>query len=142
MAYDYTKEERFKELQKNVTAYMLSRLPKDNIPYWDYIFTEGSDQPRDSSAAVISACGMLKMCQNLPDDSPQKAEYQRIASGLVEAVIDNCTGNIGVDYDGLICHVTHALPQRQGIDECAVYGDYFYLEALMRLQNPDWKGYW
>ena len=26
--------------------------------------------------------------------------------------------------------------------ECAVYGDYFYLEALTRYLKPDWKRYW
>ena len=26
--------------------------------------------------------------------------------------------------------------------ECNVWGDYFFLEALMRLNNPDWKIYW
>ena len=50
---------------------------------------------------------------------------------------DNYTGDIGREYDGLINHVTHALPQGQGIDECAVYADYFYLEALTRLLKPD-----
>ena len=29
-----------------------------------------------------------------------------------------------------------------GIDECNIWGDYFYMEALMRFLNPDWKKYW
>ena len=82
------------------------------------------------------------MCRMLPEDSTDKAIFESAAAQMLEAIIDNCTGDIGVDYEGLICHVTHAKPQGQGIDECAVYGDYFYLEALLRYIKPEWKKYW
>ena len=141
IAYSYCKEDFLLKAHKDITYFMLNHLPKDNIPYWDYDFVDGG-QPRDSSAGVISACGMLEMCEYLPDDAEQKKVYQSAAAQLLEAVIDDCTGDIGKDYDGLICHVTHALPQKQGIDECAVYGDYFYLEALLRYLKPDWERHW
>ena len=141
IAYSYCKEDFLLKAHKDITYFMLNHLPKDNIPYWDYDFVDGG-QPRDSSAGVISACGMLEMCKYLPDDAEQKKVYQSAAAQLLEAVIDDCTGDIGKDYDGLICHVTHALPQKQGIDECAVYGDYFYLEALLRYLKPDWERHW
>lgn len=141
IAYSYTKADFLPQLHKDITYYMLNHLPEDLIPYWDYIFTEG-EHPRDSSAAVINVCGMLEMCKFLSDDAPEKQIYQSAAAQMLEAVIDRCTGDIGRDYDGLICHVTHALPQKRGIDECAIYGDYFYLEALMRFVNPDWNRYW
>ena len=137
IAYSYAKEDFQREIHKDLTYYMLNKLPSDCVPYWDYDFTEGSDEPRDASAGVISACGMLEMVKHLPDDAEQKPIFESAAAQLLEAVIDNCTGDIGVDYDGLICHVTHAKPQGQGIDECAVYGDYFYLEALCRYLKPD-----
>ena len=85
---------------------------------------------------------MNEMCRHLPDDAPQKAVFRNASAQMLEAVIDRCTGDIGREYDGLICHVTHAKPQKRGIDECAIYGDYFYLEALMRFVKPDWKRYW
>ena len=142
IAYSYTGDKEFMEIHKNVSYYMLNRLPDDCIPYWDYIFTQGSDEPRDSSCATISVCGMNEMCRHLPDDAEQKKVFESASNQMLEAVIDKCTGDIGREYDGLICHVTHALPQKQGIDECAVYGDYFYLEALLRYLKPDWKKYW
>ena len=58
------------------------------------------------------------------------------------ATIDTCTDGIGEYDDGLICRVTAALPQKLGIDQTAVYGDYFYLEALLRYIKPDFKMYW
>jgi len=32
-------------------------------------------------------------------------------------------------------------PNGVGVDECCIWGDYFYLEALMRLRDP-WRPYW
>ena len=142
IAYSYTGDQALVEVHKNITYYMLNHLHDDCIPYWDYIFTQGSDEPRDSSCAVISVCGMNEMCKYLPDSAEQKSVFESASNQMLEAVIDKCTGSIEKEYDGLICHVTHALPQKQGIDECAVYGDYFYLEALLRYLNPDWKKYW
>ena len=142
IAYSYCKEEFIVDVHKDITYYMLNQLPEDLIPQWDFIFTEKDDQPRDSSAGAVFVCGMHEMCKYLPDDAPQKAIFESAAAQMLEAIIDKCTGDIGQEYDGLICHVTHALPQGEGIDECAIYGDYFYLEALMRYKNPNWNRYW
>lgn len=142
IAYSYSKESFLVELHKDITYFMLNHLSDDFIPRWDYIFAESKDAPYDSSAGVIAVCGMLEMCRHLPDDAPQKIVFESAAAQILEAVIDHCTGDIGREYDGLICHVTHAFPQGQGIDECAIYGDYFYLEALMRYKNPRWNRYW
>ena len=82
------------------------------------------------------------MCKYMDENSKEKSIYQNAASQMLDAVIDKCTLDDNIEYDGLINHVTHALPQKQGIDECAVYGDYFYLEALLRYLKPEWKMYW
>lgn len=140
IAYSYTGEEFLKEVHKNITYFMLNHLPEDMVPCWDYDFIE--DAPKDSSAAVISACGLLEMAKMLPEDSADKRIFLSAAYQMIESVIDNYTTDIGREYDGLIHHVTHAIPFDLGIDECAIYGDYFYLEALLRLKNPEWKMYW
>ena len=142
IAYSYTKADFLPELHRALTYFMLNRLPEDMIPYWDYDFTSG-DEPRDASAGLISACGMLEMAKHLPDTAEQKSVFESASAQMVEAVIDRCTTDIGRDYDGLIHHVTHAKPQGQGINECAVYGDYFYLEALCRyIKGDSFTRYW
>lgn len=141
IAYAYSKAAFLPDIHKDITYYLLNHLPADLIPYWDLIFTDG-EQPRDSSSSVISICGMHEMSRLLPEDAPQKKIYDSAAAQMLEAVIDHCTGDIGKEYDGLIYHVTGALPQKLGIDECAIYADYHYLEALMRFTNPSWNRYW
>ena len=34
-----------------------------------------------------------------------------------------------------------AICNHYGVDECNIWGDYFYMEALMRLKK-DWNPYW
>ena len=45
LGYRYTKEERYIDAFRTVTEYFLSHLPEDLVPYWDFEFTDGSDQP-------------------------------------------------------------------------------------------------
>ena len=141
IAYSYTGADFITEVHKDIAYFMLNHLPEDNVPYWDYDFTKGNEL-RDASAACISACGMMEMIKMLPDEAEQKSIFKGAAPRLLEAVIDNCSGDTGFEYDGLIHKVTHAKPQGQGFDECAVYGDYFYLDALLRMLKPESKMYW
>ena len=141
IAYSYTHDTKIMEAQRDVTYYMLNHLPEDLIPYWDYEFTSG-DESRDSSAAAIAVCGMLDMAEMLPEDSAQRLVYESAAAQIMEALIDKHTGSIGVEYDGLINGVTHAKPQGHGIEECAPYADYFYLEALARYLKDDFIRPW
>ena len=82
--------------------FQVNQLPDDCIPYWDYDFVDG-DEPRDASAGAISACGFLEMAGMMDDSEPDKTIFESAAAQLLEAIIDNCTGDIGTDYDGLIC---------------------------------------
>ena len=141
IAHSYAKEQFLRDVHKGITLFMLNHLPEDMIPCWDYDFTT-KENYRDASAACISACGMLDMSSQLDADDPDKVLFESAAYQLVDAVIDKCTCDIGTPFDGFIHHVSHALPQGYGFDECAVYGDYFYLEALTRYLKPDWNRYW
>ena len=128
-------------MHRAVTYYFLNRLPEDFIPYWDFVFTDGSTQPKDASAAAVAVCGLLEMCKYLDENDPDREIYKNAADRMMRALIQKCS-NFDEDKDGLLVHVTHALPQGRGIDEAAVYGDYFYLEALLRYKKPDWNKYW
>lgn len=141
IAYSYNKDKNLLLLHRDAVYYMLNHLPDDYVPYWDYDFIDG-DEPRDSSAAVISVCGLLEACKYLADDVPEKAIYKTAAHKILNSIIDNYAGDIGEPYDGLVAHVAGAVPMNSGLDMCATYGDFFFLEALLRLTKPDWKKYW
>ena len=48
----------------------------------------------------------------------------------------------GEHSNGILAHAVYGMPQKNGIDECNIWGDYYYMEALMRIKNPNWNSYW
>lgn len=145
LSYAYTKKEEYLDLFRNVTKYFLDHLPKDLVPYWDFEFMEGNEEPRDSSSAVIAVCGMLEMAKYLPDEESQY--YTNISKMIMKSIYDNYRVTDVKESNGLLLHSTYAKKSpyntcgHNGVDECNNWGDYFYLEALTRLKK-DWKLYW
>ena len=43
--------------------------------------------------------------------------------------------------DGLLLHGVYSKPDGRGVDECTIWGDYYYMEALFRLLYGG-CGYW
>jgi len=142
LAYKYTKDSKLPSLFDGVVHYFLSRLPEDMIPYWDLMFQTG-DEPRDSSSASIAACGLLEMGRLLATDA-----YEKTAKELMGSLVRSCRVKPDDDANGLVYHGTYSKKSpynsctEEGVDECVSWGDYFYLEALMRLENPSWRSYW
>ena len=145
LAYKYTGRKEYIELFRRVTGYFLEHLPKDLVPYWDLEFTDGDDQPRDSSSASIAACGMLEMAKYL---EPEEAgHYRSIAAKIMKSVYDNYAVKDMEASNGLVLHSTYSnhspynTCNHYGVDECNSWGDYFYMEALTRM-SKDWELYW
>lgn len=134
------------ETFRNVTRYYLEHLPKDMVPFWDLEFTDGDDQPRDSSSASIVACGLLEMVKYMEDVS-EKAYYTRLAMQMMKSLYDHYAVKDPKQSNGLVLHSTYSNHSpyntcgHYGVDECNSWGDYFYMEALTRL-SKDWKIYW
>lgn len=124
-----------------VTNYYLNRLPKDLICYWDLIFDDQSQQSRDSSAAAIAVCGMNLMNQFLPETFDKKQVYTYAQHSMLESLIDNYTEQLGQGTVALINHGVYSWHSGKGVDEGNIWGDYYYLEALIRFYK-DWKMYW
>ena len=60
LSYRYTRNPEYLDTFRRALEFYLTRLPDDLVPYWDMIFTSGSEEPRDSSSAAIVACGLLE----------------------------------------------------------------------------------
>lgn len=145
LAYKYTKREEYISIFRNVSQYFLEHLPKDMVPFWDLEFTDGDEQPRDSSAASIAACGMLEMAKTL--EGEEAALYTDYAKKLIKSIYDNYAVKDPKASNGLVLHSTYSnhspynTCDHKGVDECNSWGDYFYMEALTRL-HKDWELYW
>lgn len=144
LAYRYTQDATLPQRFEKTLHYFLSHLPKDHIPYWDMIFTTGTE-PRDTSSASIVAAGLLEMASLVPE---KRKEYTDLAKTLISAVQDFALVHPGDKENGLVRHGTYSKHSpyntctEEGVDECVSWGDYFYLEAMMRLENPQMRTCW
>ena len=145
LAYKYTGRKEYIDLFRHVTQYFLTHLPKDMIPFWDLEFTDGDDQPRDSSSASIAACGMLEMAKYM--EEREAKIYQKYAGQLIKSLYENYAVKSPKESNGLVLHSTYSnhspynTCNHYGVDECNSWGDYFYMEALTRL-HKNWVLYW
>ena len=149
LAYKHTGERAYLDFFEYVADYFMNKLPDDMIPYWDLIFTEG-DEPRDSSSASIVACGFLEAADSYEkiQEYTKARTYRKLAKELMKAIYDTCMVRAEEDgINGLVKHGTYSKKSPYntctpaGVDECVSWGDYYWMEALVRL-GGSWKSWW
>ena len=139
--YKNTKNESCFNLYKGMTNYFLNRLPQDNVCYWDLIFGDGDNQSKDSSAAAIAVCGMHEMNKYIPEVDEDKEVYKYAMHNILRSLIKNYTNTDIEEGKPVLLHGVYSWHSGKGVDEGNIWGDYFYLEALMRFYK-DWELYW
>ena len=66
------------------------------MPYWDLVFTDRDNQPRDSSALAIAACGMM-----------ETGNLKR-AEEMLKTCRDMASSEYEPDNEGLLLHGVYA----------------------------------
>ncbi len=140
LSYRYTGDTSLIDLGQKVTHYFLNRLPEDYVCYWDLIFTEGEEE-RDSSAAAIAVCGMLELAGHLPVINENRRLYENASLHILKSLTERYTTESTPHSNGILLHAVYGKPLNNGVDECCIWGDYYYFEALVRVLK-DWKLYW
>lgn len=130
LAYRETRDARFLDAARRTAAYFLRRLPSDCVPYWDFDAPGIPFAPRDSSAGAIAADGLLSLSQLDPVPGRRSADLQA-AGGLLTALI---THDLADHSQALLAHST-ADKQTGATDIGTSYGDYYFLDALMRYRR-------
>ena len=142
LTYIYKKDDSAIETFKSATQYYLNYLPEDYIVYWDLSFTDGSGEPKDSSSAAIALCAMLEGIKHMDEDDPMMEVCRKACVNIMNSLIDNYTTRNLSKANGLLLHGTYSKPDNLGVDEMTIWGDYFYMEALHRMLEPEWELYW
>ncbi len=142
LTYIYEKNDKAINTFKATTNYYLNHLPNDYIAFWDLQFTDGDDEPRDSSSAAICLCGMLEGIKHMDETDPLRKIYVNASKRIINSLIDNYLTKDIPEANGLLLPAVYSKPGNNGVDEMNIWGDYFYMEALHRMLDPDWKLYW
>ena len=129
VAYRYTKNTVYLDQAKRIADFIYTHpnLPQDLIPYWDYDVKDTSE-PRDVSAAAIAASGLLELQKYVPQ---HKAKYMDWANSTLTSI-----GSDRYKLDTppfFLQHSTGSVPGEFEIDSPIIYAEYYYVEALLRL---------
>lgn len=84
-AWKWTGNLSFLRTAQKAADLFLARLPADGVPYWD--FDAPLPGPRDTSAAMIVASGLLYMVQNDPTNVYDTEKYLAPAIKLLDDTI-------------------------------------------------------
>ena len=137
-AYQTSDNPAFLTTAEEVASYFVDHSPANGIPPWD--FDAPGTQPVDTSAAAIAADGLV-MLSTVAGTSALKAEYltdaENILGSLSSLYLGPASGE-SVLFDGF--------PGNGGTNTALIYGDYYFTEALLRLQDvldgkPGWVLY-
>ena len=142
LTYIYKKDDKAMKIFQATTNYLLNNLPSDYVAYWDLCYNDGADQPRDTSTNAIAMCGMLEGIKYMDENDPLRKIYVNAINRMMDVLIDRHLPTEDQESNGILLNQTYALPQGIGIDEHNIWGDYFFMEALHRMLDPDWNLYW
>ena len=131
--YRATGEHAFLEASRRLMGYLWPRLPADLIPFWDFDSPLIPNDVRDSSAAAILASGLLNLAM-VEDDPKLACIWQDRAVGILESLWKSYSSR-DVEAASLLLHGTRSKPHNL-MDHGLIYGDYYFVEALMRLYKP------
>lgn len=137
MCYRYTHRTEYLNQAKKVYEFIFtnSNLPEDLIPYWDFDALNIPNEPRDASAAAITASALYELSV-FSDNKEYKDTADKIIKALSSAVY---RAAIGTNQYFLLMHSVGSFPDGAEIDVPLSYADYYYLEALRRKRDLEKK---
>ncbi|MNQ25252.1 Unsaturated chondroitin disaccharide hydrolase [compost metagenome] len=133
MTYRETKDVKFLDFAHKLARVYLDKLTtEDLVPYWDFNAPNIPNEPRDASAAAIVSSALLEL-SSYTKDKNLKAEYLAKAKKMIVSLSDNYQSHDA--NSAFLLHSTGHKPANSEIDCSINYADYYYLEALLRLQK-------
>lgn len=131
LLYRSTGDERFLETAKRVADFYINNAPADYVPYWYYPSNSvDTSLLRDSSAAAVTLSGLLDLSQQVTNDA-DGAKYWLAANQLFVSL--SSTNYLAVHTTNAI--LLHGNPVDANTDTSLIYGDYYFIEALKRLND-------
>ena len=135
MCYRETKNEAFLKQAEQIAGFIIDHpeTPDDLIPYWDYDAPGIPNEPRDASAAAIIAAGLLEL--STYTETNDNLYFNKAEQILKNLSSDEYLATPGSNNNFILKHCTGHKPGNSEIDVPLIYGDYFFLEALLRYKN-------
>ena len=133
MMYRETKDPAYLAFAQKVSDFAINHpnMPSDGVPYWDY---GAPGEERDSSAASVMASGLLELADVVGGE--KGASYRAFAVKQLLSLASPAYFSEGDEVGHfLLKHGVGAKPYGSEVDTPLDYGDYYFLEALVRFSR-------
>lgn len=131
ISWKHTNRKVYLETAKKIADYFISQIPESGLIPVDFCQPE-TPRLEDSMAAAIAAGGMIELSRELGEDGEQ---YLDAAKKMLDALLtERCCWT--KDSDGILERCTAAY-HNQEKETNIIYGDYFLIEAVLKLKGND-----
>ncbi|MDC7288423.1 glycoside hydrolase family 88 protein [Blautia schinkii] len=132
LSFMHTKKQEYLDVAKRIANYFIANLTEDNLVLLDFRQPEEC-QWEDSIAAAVTACGLIEIAK--VSEGRDRGVYLRAAMRILKALAEHrCNWDENVDYFLEKCSVAY---HNDDIEVPIVYGDYYFIEALMKLADKE-----
>ncbi|QDU29963.1 Unsaturated glucuronyl hydrolase [Anatilimnocola aggregata] len=134
MTYRETGDATFLEGARRTADYFIANLPEDYVPAADFQSPYTGLAHKDSSAAAISASALLEL-STLETDPARSVKYFEAAVRMLDS-LSSPSYFAPPQHPSMLLHGAQKYP---GNNSSLIYGDYYYVEALLRyakITNP------
>lgn len=107
-------------------------LGANTVPVWDFALPADGSHPVDSSAAAIAAAGVFMLASLVP--AREAAQWADFGCRLLDGLLAEYDLTTDPNAMGFLAHGAGHVPAGRS-DAMLPYGDYYFMEALMRAQG-------
>lgn len=132
LSYLHTGKQEYLDTAKRIAHYFISNIPENGRIPVDF---RAPAEPfyEDATAAAIAACGLLEIASHV--SVLESGLYRNAAVHLLKT-LDEKDCDYRPETDGILQNCTAAYHDREHQFHI-VYGDYFYLEAILKLKGTE-----
>jgi len=128
-AFQFTQDQRFLDTARSCAEFYLARTPPHGVPPNDWEEPNPA-QPFESSAAAITAAGLLELSGAVSDPG-DSGRYRAYALAIIETLLSpEFLANETPGWEGILKHGIYHQRKNLGVDESVMWGEYFFLSAL------------
>ncbi|MBN1290246.1 MAG: glycoside hydrolase family 88 protein [Candidatus Latescibacteria bacterium] len=132
--YRETGNPQFLQTAVKLADYFIDNLPDDFVPYWDNSDPGIPDVIRDSSAAATACVGLIELSSQVKNTAARN-KYHDAAVNILTSLVSPDYLAAASDTYGILKHATWKKPTDPQADTSLIWGDYYFLVALMRMEQ-------
>lgn len=132
LSYIHTGDSTYLDTAKKVAHYIMANLTQDAIVPVDFRQPQTSKW-EDSCGAAVIASGLLELAKQVPEI--EEAMYKRVATSILKTLTETrCDFTLQCDAIVQNCTAAYHCPTHHVTMN---YADYYYLEAMLKLQEKE-----